>query len=136
MNLFKRRDFFLKSLIGLIGTGFLLGSKKQFKDNNNFKWHGETDIVVIGAGTGLVGAIVALKKGLRVVVLEKASSPGGTTAISGGVAWVPNNHVMKREGFTDSKANSLKYLNQLSQGQADQELVEAFAKEGPPSTKN
>jgi len=32
MNLFKRRDFFLKSLIGLIGTGFLLSSKKQFKD--------------------------------------------------------------------------------------------------------
>ncbi len=82
MNLFKRRDFFLKSLIGLIGTGFLLSSKKQFKDKNNFKWHGETDIVVIGAGTGLVGAIVALTKGLRVIVLEKASSPGGTTAIS------------------------------------------------------
>ena len=135
MSLFKRRDFFLKSLIGLIGTGFLLSSKKQFKDNNNFKWHGETDVVVIGAGTGLVGAIVALKKGLRVVVLEKASSPGGTTAISGGVAWVPNNHVMKREGFTDSKANSLKYLNQLSQGQADQELIEAFAKEGPRMVK-
>ena len=53
-------------------------------------------------------SITAQKKGLRVVVLEKARSAGGTTAISGGVAWVPNNHVMKREGFTDSKDNSLK----------------------------
>ena len=76
----KRRDFFLKSFIGVVGTGLLLGSKRQFKDDNNFIWHGETDIAVIGAGTGLVGAITALKKGLRVVVLEKASSPGGTTA--------------------------------------------------------
>ena len=111
MSLFKRRDFFLKSFIGLLGTGLLLSSKKPSKDNN-FVWHGETDIVVIGSGTGLVGAITALKKGLKVVVLEKARSAGGTTAISGGVAWVPNNHVMKREGFTDSKSNSLKYLNQ------------------------
>ena len=134
MSLFKRRDFFLKSFIGLIGTGLLLSSKKPSKDNN-FVWHGETDIVVIGAGTGLVGAITALKKGLKVVVLEKARSAGGTTAISGGVAWVPNNHVMKREGFADSKSNSLKYLNQLSQGQADQELIEAFATEGPRMVK-
>ena len=77
----KRRDFFLKSFIGVVGTGLLLGSKRQFKDDNNFIWHGETDIAVIGAETGLVGAITALKKGLRVVVLEKASSPGGTTGI-------------------------------------------------------
>ena len=78
MSLFKRRDFFLKSFIGVIGTGLLLSSKKPSKDNN-FVWHGETDIVVIGAGTGLVGAITALKKGLKVVVLEKARSPGGTS---------------------------------------------------------
>ena len=42
---------------------------------------------------------------------------------------------MKREGFTDSKDNSLKYLHQLSQGQADQELIEAFATEGPRMVK-
>ena len=77
----------------------------------------------------------ALKNGLRVVILEKAASPGGTTAISGGVAWVPNNHVMNREGFNDSKADTLKYLNQLSQGQADQGLIEAFATEGPRMVK-
>ena len=131
----KRRDFFWKSLLGVVGTGLLLGAKKKFKDQDNLIWHGETDIAVIGAGTGLVGAITSLKKGLRVVILEKAASPGGTTAISGGVAWVPNNHVMKREGFNDSRANTLTYLNQLSQGQADQELIEAFATEGPRMVK-
>ena len=133
----KRREFIFKSIIGFLGTGLLLGAgtKKTPKDQNNIIWHDETDIAVIGAGTGLVGAITALKQGLRVVVLEKASSPGGTTAISGGVAWVPNNHVMKREGFNDSKANALTYLNQLSQGQADQELIEAFATEGPKMIK-
>ena len=131
----KRRDFFWKSLIGVVGTGLLLGAKKPFKDEDNLVWHDETDIAVIGAGTGLVGAIAALKNGSRVVILEKAASPGGTTAISGGVAWVPNNHVMNREGFNDSKTDTLKYLNQLSQGQADQDLIEAFATEGPRMVK-
>lgn len=133
----KRREFFFKSLLGIAGIGLLLGLKNQDKDvdQDNITWHGETDIVVIGSGTGLVGAITSLKKGLRVVVLEKAVSPGGTTAISGGVAWIPNNHVMKREGFIDSRIKTLTYLNQLSQGQSDKELIEAFAKEGPKMIK-
>ena len=57
MGLFKRRDFFFKSFIGLIGAGFLLSLKKPLKDNNII-WHGETDIVVIGSGTGL-GLVIA-----------------------------------------------------------------------------
>lgn len=131
----KRREFFFKSLLGIAGIGLLLGLKEQKDEEDNITWHDETDIAVIGAGTGLVGAITSLKKGLRVVVLEKAASPGGTTAISGGVAWIPNNHVMEREGFSDSRVKTLTYLNQLSQGQADQELIEAFAQEGPRMIK-
>ena len=66
MGLFKRRDFFFKSFIGLLSTGFLLSLKKPLKDNN-FIWHGETDIVVIGSGTGLAGAITAQKKDLELL---------------------------------------------------------------------
>ena len=43
----------------------------------------DSDIIVIGAGgCGLMAALVAAKKGARVLVLEKTDKPGGGTAFS------------------------------------------------------
>jgi succinate dehydrogenase/fumarate reductase flavoprotein subunit len=95
------------------------------------QWNLEYDVVVVGSGSGLVSALVATVAGLRVLVLEKSAAPGGSTAVSGGVFWVPNNNVMKREGFSDSRENALRYLRKLSQGQADEELIAAFVDHGP-----
>ncbi|HIC25075.1 MAG TPA: FAD-dependent oxidoreductase, partial [Gammaproteobacteria bacterium] len=48
------------------------------------------DLIVLGAGAGgLTAAAVAATEGLQVLVLEKASQVGGTTAISGGMIWAP-----------------------------------------------
>ena len=48
------------------------------------------DLLVVGSGAaGLTTAIVAKKRGLNVVVIEKEPVFGGTTALSGGVLWVP-----------------------------------------------
>ncbi|MBW2268104.1 MAG: FAD-binding protein [Deltaproteobacteria bacterium] len=91
----------------------------------------ETDVVVVGAGTGLAGALAAAVAGAEVLVLEKRVVPGGTTSISGGVAWVPNNAVMRAEGIRDSREQALTYVRTLSQGQADEELIEAFVDRGP-----
>jgi fumarate reductase flavoprotein subunit len=42
-----------------------------------------SDIIVIGAGgCGLMAALVAVKKGMRVLLLEKTDKPGGGTAFS------------------------------------------------------
>ena len=43
----------------------------------------DRDIMVIGAGgCGLMAALVAAKKGVRVLLLEKTDKPGGGTAFS------------------------------------------------------
>lgn len=48
----------------------------------------ESDVVVVGAGMGgLVAAVAAAEDGAHVLLLEKASEPGGSLALSGGYVW-------------------------------------------------
>ena len=100
-------------------------------DEQGDTWDLETDVVVVGAGTGLTAALAAARGGAEVLVLEKRAGPGGNTAMSGGVLWIPNNHRMSEAGISDSRANALTYLRQLRLGQADDELLEAFVDRGP-----
>ena len=79
----NRREFFIKSILGLASLGFLFGYKQSnTKDQKVSTWDMETDVLVVGSGTGLIGAIRALSQGKDVIVIEKASSPGGNTALS------------------------------------------------------
>jgi len=70
-----------------------------------------TDIVVVGSGGGLCGAVTAAASGLETLVLEKESRLGGSTAISGGVLWLPNNPLMQAEGVTDSFEDAMAYFD-------------------------
>lgn len=60
------------------------------------------DFVVVGSGGGLCGAIAAHRNGADVLVVEKQAYVGGSTGLSGGVIWLPNNALMRREGVPDS----------------------------------
>lgn len=91
----------------------------------------ETDFVVIGSGgAGLAAALVAACEGLRVTVIEKTDVIGGTTAISGGTLWVPNNHLESQAGVDDSEAEALEYLTAAVGHAADPEHIELLAKGG------
>lgn len=50
------------------------------------------DVVVLGSGgAGLTAALAARAAGARVALFEKAELLGGSTAVSGGLVWMPNN---------------------------------------------
>jgi 3-oxosteroid 1-dehydrogenase len=93
------------------------------------------DFIVVGSGAaGLVGAITARRLGLRPLIIEKAGQWGGTTAISGGVLWVPQNDLMKADGAPDSSEAAYSYLSGLIGEEADARAiakVEAFLQNAP-----
>ena len=74
-----------------------------------------TDIIVVGTGgAGLSAATTAFNSGLSLIVLEKASSLGGTTRRSGGRYWIPNNYKQREVGIEDTKEDAIKYMARYS----------------------
>ncbi len=91
----------------------------------------EKDVVVLGTGAaGLIAALSAAHCGAEVGIYEKADVIGGSTAISGGVSWVPLNHLQDEAGIVDSRDEALDYLNSLSLGRMDPSLAEVFVDNG------
>ncbi len=76
-------------------------------------WDHTYDVVVVGSGTGLMGAITAARRGLRVLVVEKGAALGGSTAMSGGGLWMPGNRVIEKKGILDSRERAETYLDKL-----------------------
>jgi predicted oxidoreductase len=77
-------------------------------------WDAEHDIVVGSGGAAFAAAITARALGNDVVVLEKGAYVGGTTLVSGGGAWFPNNPRMQEDGIEDPREDALKYMTRYS----------------------
>jgi 3-oxosteroid 1-dehydrogenase len=72
------------------------------------------DVVVVGSGGGgLVAGLMAKANGLDPLVIEKTEYLGGTTALSHGALWLPNNPLGRAAGFDDSVEAGLDYLQSV-----------------------
>lgn len=84
------------------------------------------DAVVVGAGAGgLTAASVAAAEGCSVLLLEQADVVGGTTAISGGMVWLPANHKAATTPRPDSLEAARTYLAHTVPGK-NRERLETF----------
>lgn len=104
----------------------------------------EADVLVVGSGgAGFAAAITAAKLGASVILFEREEHVGGTTGLSGGTAWIPNNTSLREMGLEDHRDDALQYLARtafpqyyspthatLGLPQDDYELLEAMYDHG------
>lgn len=89
-------------------------------------------MVVVGSGaSGLTAALAAAARGASVVVLERGRKFGGSSALSGGQLWIPNNRYQKEAGVKDSEPLAERYLTRLARGRVDQSCIDSFVRNSP-----
>ncbi len=95
-------------------------------------WDIETDVLIVGSGAaGLTAAIVASKNNAKAIVIEKSDLYGGTSATSGGVAWIPATRQAKEAGSDDTPEDGFKYIRALTAPDVPDSLIWAFVNNGP-----
>ena len=96
------------------------------------KWDVETDVLVVGSGGGaMTAAIRAHDLGAKTLMIEKTDQYGGTTAMGGGVVWIPNSHLMAELALGDTEEKALEYVRHLTRGQVPDERIRAYINKAP-----
>ena len=96
------------------------------------------DVLVIGSGCGgLTAALTAdISNPAKVLVIEKSHLIGGTSATSGGVIWIPDNHLGKEKGAQDSISEAKTYLKAtIPADEFNEPLIDAYLDQGPKMVK-
>ena len=95
-------------------------------------WDKTVDILVIGSGGGgMTAALVAKNAGMNVLMVEKSKYYGGSTALSGGSIWVPNNHFLVEAGIEDSFEKARIYLDNTVGNSVTSLRKDAYVKYSP-----
>ena len=96
------------------------------------------DVLVVGTGCGgLTSALTAKISGAsEVLVIEKSNLIGGTSATSGGVIWIPDNHLASELGIEDSAAEAKEYLKAtIPEDEFNEPMIDAYLSQGPKMVK-
>ena len=77
-------------------------------------WDESVDLLIAGSGGGgMVAALAALDAGIEPLVVEKQKLVGGSTGMSGGMVWLPNNPLMRADGIPDTHEDGLAYFDDV-----------------------
>ncbi|HET7683552.1 MAG TPA: 3-oxosteroid 1-dehydrogenase [Marmoricola sp.] len=92
------------------------------------------DVVVVGAGgAGMSAALAAAHHGLDVLLVEKSSYFGGSTARSGGGVWIPGNYALREAGQVDpgDRDRAKEYLDAIVGDAVPKARRDTYLERGP-----
>jgi 3-oxosteroid 1-dehydrogenase len=88
------------------------------------------DLIAIGSGAAaMTAALRGADLGLEVLLLEATDRYGGSTAMSGGVCWVPDNPHMPGRGVSDTPEDALTYLRSIVGDSTPDVLLQTYVTE-------
>lgn len=74
-------------------------------------WDESHDFVCVGSGGGgMTAALAVADAGYSAIVLEKQTLIGGSTCMSGGIFWIPDNPLMRAAGVHDSYEDAMTHF--------------------------
>ena len=92
----------------------------------------EVDVLVVGSGAGgMVTALTARAEGLAPLIIESSRFWGGSSARSGGGAWVPNAPALLREGQRDDPQRIIDYMLAIAGDRVPRERIERYVEAAP-----
>jgi 3-oxosteroid 1-dehydrogenase len=103
-------------------------------------WHHTVDTLVVGSGNGALTAAICCydmskhnnSAAADILVIEKSDKFGGTSAISGGGVWVPNNRYAKAQEAEDSFEEAFTYLdNTIPETMVARDMLKAYLLNAP-----
>jgi 3-oxosteroid 1-dehydrogenase len=78
------------------------------------EWDHSVDLLIAGSGGGgMAAALAAVDSGIEPLVIEKQALVGGSTGLSGGMVWLPDNPLMRADGIPDSHEDGLAYFDDV-----------------------
>ncbi|MCV7078036.1 FAD-binding protein [Mycobacterium szulgai] len=90
------------------------------------------DVLVVGSGGGgMTAALTAAATGLDVLVVEKSSHFGGSTALSGGGIWVPGAPAQRRAGYVPDPEGVVSYLSRITDGLVSEQRIRQYVESAP-----
>ena len=79
----------------------------------------------------MTAGICAHDRGGKPLLIEKTALYGGSSAMSGGSLWIPNNHLMTAAGVNDSPKDALTYLKHITRGTIPEQKLQRYVGTAP-----
>ena len=90
-------------------------------------WDKEVDLLVVGSGAGgLLSALVGAANRADVLIVDKESQWGGTSATSGAGIWIPASDQAAEAGFHDTVDDAFRYVRGLSADNVPDANIRAY----------